>query len=410
MNKDDLVLESLQNLKTIRLQSQRILSLARKDKSAYFRINEERIPATLNFILEVIYSQYPTLEIPYHSRWRHFEAGGVDRIQQLIGTLYGLSSEELGKILYELVIISVFLDAGAGNRWHYQELSTGQFYCRSEGLALASLDLYLSGALSADRNQPLRIDAEVLLHFSKESLLKAFQINQQNPLEGVEGRVALLNRLGKVLKNKTEFFTKEGRLGNFYSKVLTMQNEGVIDLTHIFASVLNCFREIWPERLRYKGINLGDVWVYPPLISEAQPGSELVPFHKLSQWLSYSLIEPLELAGFHLTNLAELTGLPEYRNGGLLVDMGVLEAKNPQILQDLQDPASELIVEWRALTVALLDELADALRHQLKMNEKELPLAKILQGGTWEAGRRIAKQKRPDGRPPIQIVSDGTIF
>ncbi|MBA2650674.1 MAG: URC4/urg3 family protein [Tatlockia sp.] len=404
MNKEELnLLASLQNLKTIRLQAHRMLSLARLDQAANFRVYEQRMPATVNYVVDVIYSQYPKLDIPYHSRWRHFEVGGIDRIKALQAQLSHLSSLDQGKILYELVIISVLLDAGAGNRWHYQEASSGKFYSRSEGLALASLDLYLSGAFSADAKQPLRVDAEALVEFNQARLIKGFQISETNPLEGVEGRVDLLNRLGKVI-------AKDKRLGNFYTSILNLQSNGKIEVSKIFQAVLSTFRKIWPKRLCYKAINLGDVWTYPPLKLDEHLGSELIPFHKLSQWLTYSLIEPLELAGIKVTNLDELTGLPEYRNGGLLVDMGVLELKNPQIINSLQEPGSELIVEWRALTVALLDELADAIRLQLKMSAKELPLAKILQGGTWEAGRQIAKEKRADGRPPIQIISDGTIF
>jgi hypothetical protein len=41
---------------------------------------------------------------------------------------------------------------------------------------------------------------------------------------------------------------------------------------------------------------------------------------------------------------------------------------------------------------------------------QDLPLAKVLQGGTWAAGRQIAADRRPQGRPPIQIISDGTVF
>jgi hypothetical protein len=49
-------------------------------------------------------------------------------------------------------------------------------------------------------------------------------------------------------------------------------------------------------------------------------------------------------------------------------------------------------------------------RGRLALSAAELPLAKVLQGGTWSAGRRIAREKRPDGTPPIAIDSDGTVF
>jgi hypothetical protein len=126
--------------------------------------------------------------------------------------------------------------------------------------------------------------------------------------------------------------------------------------------------------------------------------------------LTYSLIEPLEQTGIRVTHLEALTGLPEYRNGGLLIDSGVLKIKNPTVLKQYHLPGSELIVEWRALTVSLLDELADLIRKKMHKNKIELPLAKILQGGTWDAGRRMAQQKRPQSLPPLQIISDGTVF
>jgi hypothetical protein len=68
------------------------------------------------------------------------------------------------------------------------------------------------------------------------------------------------------------------------------------------------------------------------------------------------------------------------------------------------------VVEWRALTVALLDRLADTLRHRVGLDATALPLAKILQGGSWAAGRATAFARRADGSPPFKIISDGTVF
>ena len=76
----------------------------------------------------------------------------------------------------------------------------------------------------------------------------------------------------------------------------------------------------------------------------------------------------------------------------------------------LHDVASPLVVEWRSLTVALLDRLAGALRQRLGLDAVSLPLAKVLEGGTWAAGRRLAREKREGGAPPLSVVSDGTVF
>jgi hypothetical protein len=135
-----------------------------------------------------------------------------------------------------------------------------------------------------------------------------------------------------------------------------------------------------------------------------------VPFHKLSQWLAYSLIEPLEEAGIGVTELDGLTGLPEYRNGGLFIDTGVLAFRDPGDASKPQSVDSPLIVEWRALTVALLDRVAEEVRRKLGLSAEAFPLAKVLEGGTWASGRRLAREKRPGGEPPIQVISDGTVF
>lgn len=244
---------------------------------------------------------------------------------------------------------------------------------------------------------------------TEHDLAQGFQVTPDNPLEGISGRVALLNQLGLALQNNPHYFGKEGRLGDFYTYISALKNNNAISAIQIFQAVVNAFNDVWPTRLSFNGIALGDVWKHKALKTEV-PGSEYIPFHKLSQWLTYSLIEPLEQAGIKVTSLNALTGLPEYRNGGLFIDSGLLRVKNTALLRQAHEPSSEFIVEWRALTVALLDELAEVIRQRLHKNADELPLAKILQGGTWQAGRLIAKQQRPEGIPPIHIISDGTVF
>ncbi|MCA0403030.1 MAG: URC4/urg3 family protein [Proteobacteria bacterium] len=398
----------LKDLVTLRKQAIRLLELAREDKLTHFYFHEDKLKDVASFVLEVIKDQYPKLDIPYHSRFRHFEVGGIDRIKKLKQQFFSINDEDWGKMLYELTIISVLLDAGAGAAWQFSEKSSGQVHGRSEGLALASLELYQQGFFSSHPNA-IQVDAKALKNFSKADFIKGFQISEQNPLLGIEGRLQLLKDLGDAIQNNPNYFGKEGRLGDFYSYVLTLVKANQISATTLFNAVLEAFKAIWPKRLNYEGLALGDIWIHSALKKE-QKGSELIPFHKLSQWLTYSLIEPLELIGIKVSDLDTLTGLAEYRNGGLFIDLGVLEPKDAKVLIEQQEANSELIVEWRALTVILLDELAKLIRKHLDKGAEELPLAKILQGGTWEAGRRIAKMKRPNGNPPIQIKSDGTLF
>jgi Protein of unknown function (DUF1688) len=124
----------------------------------------------------------------------------------------------------------------------------------------------------------------------------------------------------------------------------------------------------------------------------------------------YSLIEPMISAGIAVRDLDGLTGLAEYRNGGLFIDTGVLVTRDPALPDQALAVDCEAVVEWRALTVALLDRIAPLVREELGVAREALPLASILEGGTWAAGRRIAAQKRADGGPPLKIISDGSVF
>lgn len=371
-----------------------------KDGEGYFKWNENKLNDTATFVLEVIKENYPSLEIPFHSRWGHFNAGNVNRVDKFKETLSDDAPEKCRSMI-DLVFTSVLLDAGAGASWSYKEPSTNQEISRSEGLAVASLDLFMSGAFSSQSSSPLQADSDGLKAFNKEALEKGFQVSSTNPLVGVEGRVTLLNSLGEVISQNPTIFPDK-RIGNFYDYI-SKEFGTTLEASDLLAEVLKLFSAIWPGRLELNGVNLGDVWIHSNLDLH-------IPFHKLSQWLTYSLMEPLMEAGIQIENLDSMTGLPEYRNGGLILDTGLIELKDSSLSDIAHRPESDLIIEWRALTVKSLDLIAEKLREMLEMSGEDLPLVKVLEGGTWHAGRKIAKEKREGGRPPLNIESDGTVF
>merc|ERR1712137_424729 len=177
---------------------------------------------------------------------------------------------------------------------------------------------------------------------------------------------------------------------------------------HIWRVCSEGLASIWPQQAN--GFLQGDVWTHSKLKSP-EPGSDLVPFHKLTQWLVYSLVEALHVTlGLEVHGVEALTCLPEYRNGGLLVDMGLLQLKDSSWLAQTVNVGTELVIEWRALTIVAIDQIAQILRQRLGLSVEELPLAAVLEGGTWRAGRIVAKRLRADGSPPINIRSDGTVF
>ncbi|KAG9082062.1 hypothetical protein FRC06_005261, partial [Ceratobasidium sp. 370] len=301
----------LRTLPSIRERCSRVHALAQEGKLEYFDYHPEKEGEVVKFCAGIIARDFGSAynTIPPHSRWRHFDAGR-ERIAPLLAEWSKqLSPLDTAKRLIDLFLVSVLLDAGAGNAWAYTE-SGGAKFGRSEGLAIASLDMFLSG-----------------------------------------------------------FFASGGGL-----KV-----DGKID----------------PD--------------------QDTSGSNLVPFHKLSQWLAYSLVEPIEkVLGWKVEGMEDMTGLPEYRNGGLLVDLGVLALRKEAVASFYPDPTVDIarlapshpaIIEWRAMTVIELDRIAAALREYL--NAPNLTLAQVLESATWKGGREIAKQKRPEtGGPPIEIESD----
>jgi hypothetical protein len=381
----------------VREGARKIFDLTQQGKT-HFTYHPEKLAATVELVMQTIRENYPDYNIPFHSRWGHFRPGGVDRSKWLNEKLIGVDPIEKARIKWDLVIPSVLLDAGAGAAWKYHEKETKQDYTRSEGLGVASFHLFMSGALSQD-GQSLKSHAVGLKQVTPQLIAEAFQVTAQNPLVGVEGRARLLQNLGQALENKT--FFKDGRPGNLID-YLTDRHGKTIPAKALLRGVLDALGVIWPGREKLSGVNLGDVW------NHSQLG--LVGFHKLSQWMTYSLVEPLNEAGISVSGVEELTGLAEYRNGGLLLDTGLINFKDKSHQTQSWGPESDLIIEWRALTVHFLDVIGAAVQAQLGRSPADFPLAKVLEGGTWWAGRRIASQLRPGGVPPLNINSDGTVF
>ncbi|WDE02690.1 URC4/urg3 family protein [Thalassomonas actiniarum] len=398
--------EDLLTPQAIRSRCRQIYQLTRAGHGN-FNIKLDRLAEVADYVLAEIKENYPDLNIPFHSRWSHFNAGGIKRIEVLNEKITALSPPDQARAKIDLVLVSVLLDAGAGEQWRYKEAQSAKAFSRSEGLAIASFDMFISGAFSSNPDKPFQADARALSAFSREQLITGFQVSDSNPLTGIDGRVNLLRALGRVLSNKAEIFHQQ-RPGSLFDALIHLHGKN-ISAENILSLVLSGFGEIWPGRISIGDTCLGDVWEYP-LLQSQDPLSALVPFHKLSQWLTYSLIEPIAEAGIKVSGVENLTGLAEYRNGGLLLDKGLIELKYKSQAQLLHNPDSELIIEWRALTLVLLDKIAEQIREKLHLSAAELPLAKVLEGGTWHAGRKAAKALRSDGSPPLKLNSDGTVF
>jgi hypothetical protein len=405
----------------IRARCENILEAGLAGRLTHFAIELDALPKVVDEVIAVTRAQYPSLDIPVHGRLNHFRTGGVDRVAALDARLAALPADERARSWVDLVVVSVLLDAGAGDRWQFREPGTELSIGRSEGLAVASLHAFEAGLFSSDPAHPLRADAAGLRALDPAALAAAFQTRDDNPLVGIDGRIGLVRALGDALLAAPEIFPGErpgGLLDHLQWIAIEKRAPGgasirkmvtKIDAPSLLSALLEGLGPIWPGRIELGGVNLGDVWPHPAA-GGTGPSARLVPFHKLSQWLAYSLFEPLGRGGLSITLPGALTGLSEYRNGGLLLDLGVLVPKHAGVTGSEHAPGDEVIVEWRALTVALLDRVAEAVRERLGKSPAELPLANVLEGGTWAAGRAVAARLRDGGTSPIRIRSDGTVF
>ncbi|KAI0509021.1 hypothetical protein F5B22DRAFT_376619 [Xylaria bambusicola] len=455
----------LRSLGAVRERSKIITEKAMHNQLHHFDVDLAKFPDVVQFVCRIIKRDYdaPFHSIPAHGRYQHFAVGGRDRIAHLLSTWPddAVDNTERCRRLIDLFLVSVLLDAGAGTTWSFKSADSGKIYRRSEGLAIASLEMFKAGLFSSNPSNKYQVDKDGLRKLTTEQLAKGLQSRPGNEVAGLEGRAQLLIRLGDALAEKQEFFGEDGRPGNMIDYLLahpTTQaaSSPVVVLPVLWNVLMAGLAPIWPNsRTAINGISLGDAWPcssmpqvqqrtvsgsptfspFPQQSSHAtEPWESILPFHKLTQWLTYSLMQPMQsILNIQFAGTELLTGLPEYRNGGLFVDLGVLTLKPADMKRGLDnynnycartgtkgvevapmfEPGDDVIVEWRGVTVGFLDKLCADVNAMLReeLNGGELTLPQLLEAGSWKGGREIAEVSRPNTKePPILIDSDGTVF
>ncbi|PWN47081.1 DUF1688-domain-containing protein [Violaceomyces palustris] len=475
----------LRSLPSIRERCSKVFSLAQQGKLDYFDYDVSKESEVVDYCASIIERDFGTdyASIPPHGRWRHFDVGPLPRITTLLSRWAGalpspkveedlegskpkpVPAIEAARRLVDLFMVSVLLDAGAGTKWKYEEKRTGLYFSRSEGLAVASLDMFVEGRFcgqqeeseSKDRSgdhligSREKVEAKGLKNLTEDDLAMDMQVHPtENPMTGIKGRSELLTRLGEAIESdENGFFVgpdpesdrgkrRPGFLVDYLaSHPLTVPcptpnnpTKLQVPVPVLWEVLIYGLAPIWPaSRTTLEGVAMGDAWPCSVLGGVEKGEQAIVPFHKLSQWMCYSIMEPIEKTlGWEFVGGDHQTGLPEYRNGGLFVDLGVLKPK-PSLLESSQPPVSKeeyevgakiprlepshpAVVEWRAMTVILLDRTSEAIRSKLKLQPEQLVLKQVLESATWKGGREIAAKKRPQngGGPPIEIISDGTVF
>ncbi|KAF2753940.1 DUF1688-domain-containing protein [Pseudovirgaria hyperparasitica] len=432
----------LRSIYAVRDRSKLVLEKAKKNQLKHFVVDLDKFADTAGYVVSIIKRDFAPdySTIPPHGRWQHFEVGGRPRVDQLLASWSTqINAQERTRRLIDLFLVSVLLDAGAGTKWQYRSKESGKIYRRSEGLAIASLEMFKAGLFSSNVAVPHQVDSRGLRRLDVTAVARGLQVTDQNPINGLEGRTELLNRLADALQ-KQEVFGVEARPGNMLDYLLShpstqASSVPIIPVPTLWTVLMDSLGPIWPAtRTRINGVSIGDAWPCSQMPSHPdRPWENILPFHKLTQWLAYSLMVPMsKLLNVRFAGVELMTGLPEYRNGGLLIDTGLLTLKDEDTKRGLENFAKnaqlkgqpsmevvplfpvddDVIIEWRAVTVGFLDELLVEVNALLSLRGADaLSLAQMLEAGTWKGGRELAEVSRPNTKePPIMIVSDGTVF
>lgn len=443
---------------TTRARCAAILRAVEQDLSPSFKLDRGPLAATADRVAALMLRRWPALDMAPGSCWSDFAAGGVDARAQLEAHLAGHGAVDLARAQADLAVVSVLLGGSADARWQYTEstplsaaalpqaapedllalldqaasarpredaapsaphpqAAPAQRHQGSAGLAVASFHAFMAGAFATTAGQAQRADAAALRHVDVAALRAIFQSSPANPLSGLEGRATLLARLGATLQQEAAHdlslgLPAQARPALLFDRLTGYGTRHAVRAVDVLGEVLRSLTPIWPTGRNVQSLPAGDVWPHLWAGATVAGGAQdrttegWVPLHGPSLRLTHALLEPLRWAGVGVSGLDALTALPDARNGALLVDIGVLVPRDPRLLQRSWKLQDELVIEWRALTLALLDELAVLVRLRLGKTATELPLAGVLECGLRAVGCEIAKELRAGGSASVR-VEDG---
>lgn len=463
-NNGELVAAELRSPLAVRDRCGQLLARARAGRSDWFDLDAAAQDRLADAVIEALTGprailsrrRRPARIPPLPSCWRLLEAGGIDRRSQLDGLLAPLPPGERAHAWLDLATVLVLMQAmpdalgpgeasGPGTslppatarslahlpgHWRYTETASGQRLEGATGLAVATFHGFIAGFFSSRPDRPCQVDARGLRALVTEHLAQALQLSSANPLPGLAERAVGLRRLGERLASEPEVFGEEGRPGSLYDLLeipygLGLPHTADVAVADLLAQVLISLSGLGPETGRLDGCALGDSWRHPAVRG---PGASdgWVPFHTLGQRLTLSLLEPFAWSGVQVGGLAALTAAADARHGRLMVTRGLLRLRDPEVARQRWHLGDEPVVEWRALTLALQEELVPQVRQRLGLDADRLPVARLdlpqlLGSGLGpperESGRALRLGFRPAGAsasartsPCLQVTGPGPLL
>ena len=445
-------LAPLFNAGTVRLRCAGVLRSVEQNLSASFRLDRSALDLLAQRVTAQLQDKAFTASAFTAPFWQRLQSDGIDRPAELSRLLSGEAALDRARAWADLALLGTLLGADPGPRWRYveqQALPTAAFAQAtpdellalldragksaaegaaapppiaatspstgpstspstggSTGLALATFRAFVAGAFSADKTRPCRADAATLRHVDVAALRAMLQGTPLNTIQGLEKRAALLSRLGQVLP---------ARLSELVPPLHLQAEAGTeVMASALLSALLPALAAAWPAA-PVQGLPAGDVWQHrwagDAVVAGQDAGQDLgtggwVPLHAATQALVCTLALPLQQAGYRLVGLETLTASADSSNSALLLAAGVIVPRQQRLLSLSLKPGDEAVVECRALTVALFEEITNQVRATLQPAQgalaAELQVAEVVHA--------TAVVLAGGGAPALTVEGDGALF
>ncbi|MEP3046708.1 MAG: DUF1688 family protein [Roseibium sp.] len=390
----------------IRDRANGYLEKAIAGKLTHMSVDLDKLPNALIRVLETTKVTYPDFQIPPYGVWRAFEVGGVDRWGAIANARDFASAEEMLTAAADLAILAALMNTTRPNGWSYIEPNTGAQVEGKQASALAAFNMFAAGSFSADLSDPFRVDAETLIRIPSDELAAGLQWDPFTGDDGIQNMQRHLKRFGEALALRSDLFG-EGQITRpgLLAKRLAEIGKGTVDATAVLDQLLEALVPVWDGGAVLEEITLGDSFAHS---ADANRG-EIMPFHLCAQEMVYSLVEPFAWAGCEVANLESLTSPSDLDHAALFTGTDVLQVRDGFENSDL-GTNQDRMVEIRAVTIGLMDKMADMLRTELDVASDQLPLTCVLEGGTSRAGAQILRENGPQVQNLGSFMNPGSVF
>jgi hypothetical protein len=166
----------------------------------------DRLDSCAEEVVATSRQNYPSLDIPFHARWRHFSVDGSIAGVRSQRARPGPITRRWRGLRFDLAIVSVLPRRRRRAGLDLHEAAPASASHARRGLRLQASTCSSPAAFSSRPDDPFREEPRRSRRSPWRIWLTGFQAGPDNPLVGLDGRVALLNRLGQTLAASPDVF------------------------------------------------------------------------------------------------------------------------------------------------------------------------------------------------------------